>query len=42
LANNVVGQGTAADPWVCVPLLMEALGMAELQHNPRKNRMRAI
>lgn len=25
-----------------VPPLMEALGMAELEHNPRNNRMRAI
>jgi hypothetical protein len=25
-----------------VPPLMEALGMAEVEHNPRNNRMRAI
>jgi hypothetical protein len=25
-----------------VPPLMEALGLAELEHNPRNNRMRAI
>ena len=25
-----------------VPPLMEALGLAELEHNPRKNRMRAV
>jgi len=25
-----------------VPPLMEALGMAEVEHNPRSNRMRAI
>ena len=27
---------------MCVPPLMEALGLAELEHNPRNNRMRAI
>ncbi len=27
---------------VYVPPLMEALGLAELEHNPRNNRMRAI
>jgi hypothetical protein len=25
-----------------VPPLLEALGLAELEHNPRNNRMRAI
>jgi hypothetical protein len=25
-----------------VPPLMEALGLAEVEHNPRNNRMRAI
>jgi hypothetical protein len=27
---------------VYVPPLLEALGLAELEHNPKKNRMRAI
>jgi hypothetical protein len=25
-----------------LPPLMEALGLAEVEHNPRKNRMRAL
>src|ERR1700690_472544 len=27
---------------MCVPPLMEALGLAEVEHNPKNNRMRAI
>jgi hypothetical protein len=28
--------------WMYVPPLLEALGLAELEHNPRNNRMRAL
>jgi hypothetical protein len=27
---------------VYIPPLMEALGLAEIEHNPRNNRMRAL
>lgn len=43
------GKGTKKDPWVLqtppgtseYATLMEALGMVELEHNSRNNRMRA-
>ena len=37
--------GTKDDPWgfgMYLPPLLEALGRAELTHDPRNNRMRAI
>ena len=47
-ADNPVGgwyglkKGLRGRFGVYVPPLMEALGLAELEHNPRNNRMRAI
>ena len=47
-ANNPVGgwyglkKGLRGRFGMYVPPLMEALGMAELEHNPKNNRMRAI
>jgi hypothetical protein len=38
---NVKGTGTKESPWQ-LPPLMEALGLAEVEHNPKNNRMRAI
>jgi len=47
------GQGTKDKPWqlttpsgtsefVALPPVLEALGLAEVEHNPRNNRMRAL
>ena len=47
-ADNPVGgwygmkKGLRGRLGMYVPPLMEALGLAELEHNPRNNRMRAI
>jgi hypothetical protein len=49
---KVKGSGTNKSPWLLkglrgrfgmyIPPLMEALGLAEVEHNPKNNRMRAI
>jgi hypothetical protein len=51
--TNAKGDGTKQSPWrlttpsgsseytMYMPPLLEALGMAEVEHNPRNNRMRA-
>jgi len=36
-STRVKGSGTKQSPWV-----MEALGPAEVEHNPKNNRMRAL
>lgn len=41
--DNTDGDGTPASPWrLKTPPLMERLGLAEVEHNPRGNRLRAI
>ena len=36
------GAGTKQSPWQLKTPLLEALGMAEVEHNPKHNRMRAL
>lgn len=37
------GQGTKDRPWgMYMPPVLEGLGLAEVEHNPRNNRMRAL
>lgn len=39
---TTTGAGTKEQPWnLYVPPVLEALGLAEVEHNPRNNRMRA-
>ena len=38
--SKIQGNGTAQKPWLLKPVL-EVLGLAEVEHQPKNNRMRA-